>query len=338
MARRSDPQRLSYPQVYLWWMVLFLILVGFLLAILYREILDAFWANPGLNGLIVFVGVAGIGYTFHQVLRLYREISWVNRFRVGRAEEEPGRRPRLLAPMATLLRDGVDETVLSAVTMRSLLDTVATRLDEARDISRYTTGLLVFLGLLGTFWGLLQTIGSVGDTIQSLEAGSGDAGVMFEDLKAGLEAPLAGMGTAFSSSLFGLTASLIVGFLDLQAGRAQNRFYTELEDWLSTLTDVVEDGGEVQRGAAAPSPELKASIDRLVVALENSQEARGGRSGSQAMAALAEGIQGLVKHLRSEQKLMREWADNQAQQNERIEMLLIRLNDALEQDDGTSRS
>ncbi len=329
MARRTDPTRLSYPQVFLWWMVLFLILVGFLLAILYREIASAFWANPGLNGLIAVVGIAGAGYTFHMVLRLFREVRWVNRFRLGRAEEGAGPRPRLLAPMATLLRDGVDETVLSASTMRSLLDTVATRLDEARDISRYTTGLLVFLGLLGTFWGLLQTIGSVGQTIQSLDPG-GDVGVMFEELKTGLEAPLAGMGTAFSSSLFGLTASLIVGFLDLQAGRAQNRFYTELEDWLSTLTDVVEDG--VEGAAGAYGAELKEAIDRLVAALEAGEGGRG-RSGSQAMAQLAEGIQGLVKHLRAEQKLMREWADNQAQQNERIEMLLIRLSDALEQDD-----
>jgi len=332
MARRSDPTRLTYPQVYLWWMVLFLILVGFLLAILYREVASAFWANPGLNGLIIGVAVAGAAYIFHMVLRLFGEVRWVNRFRHGRTDEDGGKRPQLLAPMATLLRDGVDETVLSAITMRSLLDTVATRLDEARDISRYAAGLLVFLGLLGTFWGLLQTIGSVSQTIQSLDAGGGDVGVMFEELKSGLEAPLSGMGTAFSSSLFGLTASLIVGFLDLQAGRAQNRFYTELEDWLSTLTDVVDDTGEGY-GSAVPA-ELQASMDRLVAALEASAD--GGsrsRAGSQAMAQLAEGIQGLVKHLRSEQKLMREWADNQAQQNERIEMLLIRLTDALEQDD-----
>ena len=337
MARVRDPHQLTYPQVYLWWMVLFLILVGFLLAILYREIASAFAANPGLNGLIVLVGLAGAGHAFHQVIRLWREVSWVNRFRHGRADETPGKRPRLLAPMATLLRDGVDETVLSPVTMRSLLDTVGIRLDEARDITRYTTGLLVFLGLLGTFWGLLQTIGAVGETIRSLDAGGADVGVMFEDLKAGLEAPLGGMGTAFSSSLFGLTASLIVGFLDLQAGRAQNRFYTELEDWLSTLTDVIDEMPEGPGGTAV-SPQLQASIERLVAALESSQETGRSRSGAQAMAALAEGIQGLVKHLRSEQKLMREWADNQAQQNERIEMLLIRLSDVLEQDDGPGKA
>lgn len=330
MARKKDPHRLTFPQAHLWWMIIFLALVGFVLIILSREILAAFDANPFLNGLIVFVGGVGIVYAFHQVLRLYREIAWVNRYRLGQTDEAGARRPVLLAPLATVLRDTVDETVLTPVTMRSLLDTVGARLDEARDISRYVTGLLVFLGLLGTFWGLLQTIGSVGATIQSLDAGGGDAGVLFEDLKAGLQAPLSGMGTAFSSSLFGLTGSLIVGFLDLQAGRAQNRFYTELENWLSTLTDVFEEQ-DITSGEVADS--LKATIVKLTQSIERSDAASQSRAATRALSSLAEGIQGLVKHLREEQALMREFAQNQAAQNERIEQLLARLNDALEADD-----
>ncbi len=171
--------------------------------------------------------------------------------------------------MATLLRDGVDETVMSAVTMRAMLDTIGTRLDEKRDILRYIIGLLVFLGLLGTFYGLLQTVGSVGATIQSLDMSSGDSSLVFQNLKSGLEAPLVGMGTAFSSSLFGLTGSLVVGFLDLQAGQAQNRFYTELEDWLSTLTDIVDD---LEASAMSQvALDLQHAVERLSQVLGSSQ-------------------------------------------------------------------
>ena len=234
--------------------------------------------------------------------------------------------------MATLLRDGVDETIMSAVTMRSILDTIGTRLDEQRDILRYLIGLLVFLGLLGTFYGLLQTISSVGATIQSLNVGSGDSAVIFQDLKSGLEAPLVGMGTAFSSSLFGLTGSLIVGFLDLQAGQAQNRFYTELEDWLSTLTDIIDDL-EVADAAQA-TVELQRSVEKLATLMaESGARGVGERQTAKAMANLAEGIQAIVKNMRREQKVLIDWAEAQGAQNDRIEELLIRLNNALEQDE-----
>ncbi|MEM6762785.1 MAG: flagellar motor protein MotA [Pseudomonadota bacterium] len=333
MARR-DPYRLSYPQMYLWRMILFVILIGFLIFIQIATISEAFMANPILNGLIIAVGIVGVLLAVLQVTRLFREINWVNRFRTGAAGSR--RQPVLLAPMATLLRDGVDETVMSAVTMRSILDTIGTRLDEQRDILRYLIGLLVFLGLLGTFYGLLQTISSVGDTINSLDVGSGDSAVIFQDLKAGLEAPLSGMGTAFSSSLFGLTGSLIVGFLDLQAGQAQNRFYTELEDWLSTLTDIVDDL-EVA-GAAEATVMLQQSVDRLAALIEQNSGAGGGgaagtRQAAKAMGNLAEGVQAVVKNMRREQKVLIEWAEAQGAQNDRIEELLIRLNNALEQDE-----
>ncbi len=242
-----DPHRLSSPQVFLLSMLVFLAIVGFIAAILYRQISAAFVTNPGLNGLIIGVLVVGILLAFIQVVRLFREIRWVNSFRAGSEETEPV----LLAPMKALLSRS-SSMALSTLSMRTILNSIATRLDETRDVSRYLVGLLVFLGLLGTFWGLLQTIGSIGDTIRALDPGSGDANDILESLKSGLSAPLEGMGTAFSSSLFGLSGSLVLGFLDLQAGRAQTRFYTELENWLSSVTDLSSDIPVVDTGKAAP--------------------------------------------------------------------------------------
>ncbi len=180
----------------------------------------------------------GIVLGFRQVLRLFPEIRWVNTFRVAEPGVEVERPPVLLAPMATLLGDRIGRMAISTQTMRSILDSIQMRLDEDRDMSRYLVSLLIFLGLLGTFWGLLQTVSAVASTIQNLDVSSGNTGVIFEDLKAGLTEPLSGMGTAFSSSLFGLAGSLVLGFLDLQAGQAQNMFYNDLEDWLSTVTDL----------------------------------------------------------------------------------------------------
>jgi hypothetical protein len=196
------------------------------------------------------------------------------------------------------------------------LDSIATRLDEARDISRYMTGLLVFLGLLGTFWGLIETVGSVGKVIDGLKVG-GDAGALFDTLKEGLAAPLGGMGISFSSSLFGLAGSLILGFLDLQSSQAQNRFYTDLEDWLAST--VREYSGE---STTAPAGDLQNAIERLRTTLE---EGGSNRSTTAAMANLAEAIQGLVAHMRTEQQMIREWADGQGEQNREIKKLLDRI-------------
>src|SRR5205085_8031803 len=221
--------------------------------VLYRQIGVAFMANPGLNALIIGVLLIGIALAFRQVIRLYPEVNWVNSFRLadpGLALERP---PVLLAPMAAILGDRIGRMALSAPTMRGILDSIAARLDEARDLSRYMTGLLIFLGLLGTFWGLIETVGSVGKVIENLRVG-GDAGAIFDSLKEGLAAPLRGMGISFSSSLFGLAGSLVLGFLDLQTSQAQNRFYTDLEDWLSTT---VRDLGGLEREvpvAAAGAP------------------------------------------------------------------------------------
>ncbi|MEM1047558.1 MAG: flagellar motor protein MotA [Pseudomonadota bacterium] len=334
MANDLDPYKLSSPRAYLVRMVIFLAIVVLVLLPLYGQIVVAFQSNPLLNGLILFTALVGILLAIRQVIRLFPEVAWVNGLRIGEPGLEVRRPPVLLAPMASLIGDRIGETAISTQTMRSLLESIGTRLDEARDILRYLTGLLVFLGLLGTFWGLLQTVSSVGQTIQSLDVGSGDANVIFEDLKAGLEAPLTGMGTAFSSSLFGLAGSLVLGFLDLQAGQAQSRFYVDLEDWLSTVTDLSPD--ELEAGTVdhlGSSEDLREAINRLARSV---QEGRGGetngRAATHAMANLAEGIQGLVQHVRSEQKMMREWAEAQTKQQARMNTLLERLSGAVEND------
>ncbi|HMB48548.1 MAG TPA: MotA/TolQ/ExbB proton channel family protein, partial [Afifellaceae bacterium] len=261
MARDFDPYKLSSPRIFLLRMLIFLVIAGFVPLILYRQLFTAFMGNPLLNGLIVLVLLVGVVLAFRSVGILIPEVRWVNSFRRQEMDlDQP--MPRLLAPMAALLHDRADTMALSTSTWRSLLDSIATRLDENREILRYLTGLLVFLGLLGTFWGLLTTISAVGDTIQSLDVDATDSNVIFEDLKTGLEAPLAGMSIAFSSSLFGLAGSLVLGFLDLQAGQSQNRFYTELEDWLSTITDL-EDFDFEDEETGNTVQEIRSSVERL---------------------------------------------------------------------------
>jgi hypothetical protein len=226
----------------------------------------------------------------------------------------------LLAPMAVILGDRMGRMAMSSQMMRGILDSIATRLDEARDMSRYMTGLLVFLGLLGTFWGLIETVGSVGTVINTLKPG-GDAAAIFESLKEGLAAPLSGMGISFSSSLFGLAGSLVLGFLDLQTSQAQNRFYTDLEDWLSTtVRDLgVDRDAPVAAPVAAGGADLRGAIERLREAIS---EGGSSRATTTAMANLAEAIQGLVHHMRTEQQMIRDWVDSQAQQHRDIRRLL----------------
>ncbi|MDP3899401.1 MAG: MotA/TolQ/ExbB proton channel family protein [Mesorhizobium sp.] len=324
-AAEYDPQKLSSPQIFLLSMLVFLAIVGFIAAILYRQISSAFVTNPGLNGLILGVLAVGFLLAFLQVVRLFREVRWVNSFRAGSETTEPV----LLAPMKALL-GRASTMALSTNSMRSILDSIATRLDESRDISRYLIGLLVFLGLLGTFWGLLGTIGSIGTTIQSLDPGSGDANDVLNALKSGLAAPLAGMGTAFSSSLFGLAGSLVLGFLDLQAGRAQTRFYTELENWLSSVTDLGSDlVVPADPSKAGSTDELRALTERLRVI----QDTGGSNQRvATAMASLAEGISGLVKNMRSEQQIMRDWVEAQSDEQKRLRDTLDKIADALNKD------
>src|SRR5512147_1102724 len=315
MAKELDRLKLSSPRIFLFRMLVFVILVGLVAFVLHKQIEVAFMANPGLNALILGVEVIGIILSFRQVLRLYPEIAWVNDFRLADPGLAVDRPPVLLAPMATILGSRVGRMAMSSQLMRGILDSIATRLDEARDISRYMTGLLVFLGLLGTFWGLIETVGSVGKVIDGLKVG-GDAGSLFDTLKEGLAAPLGGMGISFSSSLFGLAGSLILGFLDLQSSQAQNRFYTDLEDWLASTVREYGDGGSGLGG------ELQHAMERIRAVVE---ESGGSRNITAAMANLAEAIQGLVAHMRTEQQMIREWADGQGEQNREIKKLLERI-------------
>jgi hypothetical protein len=307
MASELSHTKLSSPRIFLIRMLVFLILCALIAFVLQRQILNAFLANPWLNGLIIGVLLIGIILSFHHVIRLFPEVSWVNGYRSADPKLAAAREPKLLAPMAAMLgSERTERVAISAQTMRAFLDSLATRLDEARDISRYLTGLLVFLGLLGTFWGLIETVGSVGSIINGLKIG-GDADSVFDALKEGLAAPLGGMGISFSSSLFGLAGSLVLGFLDLQTSQAQNRFYTNLEDWLATT---VQDVGPGSGGTTLPA-DLVDAFERL----RRTADGGSSQATTAAMANLAEAIQGLVQHMRSEQQMIREWADEQSKLN-----------------------
>jgi len=250
--------------------------------------------------------------------------------------------------MATLFRDRPHRTVLSPLTMRSLLDSLASRLDEARDMSRYLVSLLIFLGLLGTFWGLLETVSSVGDAIRALDVTSAQSATVFEELKTGLQAPLSGMGLAFSSSLFGLAGSLILGFLDLQASQAQNRFYNDLEDWLSTITDLqAGDGGAVSMPShlRVDMAGLQKGIERINQTLDEALTTEQpvtstglpvmSTQDGESMEKLADAVASLVQQMREEQKIVRQWA--QAQQVQQNEMQKLILRTAKQPSTSTSR-
>jgi len=330
MATKTYRVTLTRPQVFLWRMALFLILAVLLAIILdgqTAQLRRSFMANPGLNGLILAVLFVGIVYAFRQVLMLYPEINWVNNFRIadpGIAVDKP---PVLLAPMATMLRDRTGHLSLATGSMRSLLDSVASRLEEARETTRYLVGLLIFLGLLGTFWGLLHTVSTVGATIGALDTSGSEDVMLFDQLKEGLAGPLKGMGIAFSSSLFGLAGSLILGFLDLQAGHAQSRFYNELEDWLSGITELQL----ADEGAAGLPPQLRFALldmQRSLSDLNEKVELRmlNDNTGD-AVKDLAQGVDKLIRQMRAEQKVVREWADEQAQQQHELATVLRQITD-----------
>jgi hypothetical protein len=319
MASPLEQNKLASPRIFLVRMLVFLILCALIGFVLQRQILNAFMANPWLNGLIVGVLLIGVVLSFHRVIRLFPEVAWVNGFRRADPGLAVSREPVLLAPMATILSgERVGRVAITSQTMRAFLDSLAMRLDEARDISRYLTGLLVFLGLLGTFWGLIETVGSVGGIINGLKVG-GDADQVFDALKEGLAAPLGGMGISFSSSLFGLAGSLILGFLDLQTSQAQNRFYTNLEDWLATTVD---DLPAIAPAGGTSAPALSDALERLRNSIT---ESTSGKATTAAMANLAEAIQGLVQHMRAEQQMIRDWADAQAKLNNDIRRFMEML-------------
>ena len=311
------------PQYPLIFMLLFLILVGFVVASLFQQIQSAFNGNPFLNAVIIAVLAIGVINAFRGVLQLYPEIRWVTGLRIADPGLAVSRQPTLLAPMANMLRDRRGVLSLTPSSMRSIIDSVGSRLDERRDTARYLVNLLIFLGLLGTFFGLLQTLQSVGKTINALDVGSGDSLNVFAELKAGLQAPLSGMGTAFSASLFGLSGSLILGFLDLQTSQAQNRFYNEFEEWLSGVTELTP-----AAAVEAASPQLNSAlveIRRSIGALDQKVAAPASPGQAEAVRELADGIEKLVKQMRAEQQVVRQWVDEQSQQQHELTAVLREL-------------
>ncbi len=343
MVRKRSPdlssapvaRSLTPPGVFLVRMLIFLTLVAFLVAILHEQLWIAFMNNPGLNALIVSVLVLGILYSFRQVIRIYPEIRWVNAFRIS----EPGlvisHQPVLLAPMATMLRDRRGTLSLSTASMRSIMDSIGSRLDEARDTGRYIIGLLVFLGLLGTFWGLLSTLHSVGLAINTLDT-KGETVAVFDELKQNLSRPLQGMGTAFSSSLLGLAGSLVIGFLELQASHAQNRFYNELEEWLSGITELTPGSSSATDNASRQLTTAVYEMQRSVEDLSARLDAVGGYApapdqggGEEPVRDLARGVNQLVTQMRNEQKVVREWVDEQAAHQSEVAGMLKDLADKI---------
>lgn len=316
---------MTRPQGFLMRMSLFVVAVIGAAAFLAEQLERSFMANPGLNGLILGVLLLGIVYVFRQVLVLGPEVEWAERFRHRDSGVTVHRPPTLLAPMATMLGDQPSHRWLSTLSMRSLLDGIASRLDESREMARYLIGLLIFLGLLGTFWGLLQTVTAVGDTIRDLTVEVDDPAGLFGSLKAGLEAPLAGMGTAFSSSLFGLAGSLVLGFLELQAGQAQNRFYNELEEWLSSITRL-SSGIGVGDGEQSVPAYVSALLEQTAESLDTLQRtiarsANDSASANSTLLSLSDRLAGLTDQMKSEQGLMVRLAQSQMEMQPVLERL-----------------
>ena len=320
------------PGRYLSRMLIFVVAVAALVAALFPALVHAFMANVALNASIVAVLVVGILYIFRQVLQLQPEARWLDTYRRNQPGLSVQRAPRQLAPLAAALGDRPGgRLTLSAIAARSLLDSIRARLDEGRDISRYMIGLLVFLGLLGTFWGLLETVSSIAGVIAGLGTVGGDINAFFNELKSGLQAPLGGMGTAFSSSMLGLAGSLVLGFLDLQASQAQNRFYNELEEWLAGMTKVgagtaIGDFGEAPTSVPAF---LQALIEKTADSMDNLQRtvARGEdarRGANTQLMQLTEKLSVLTDQMKAEQQLMLRLAESQME----LKPVLARLADA----------
>ena len=328
---------MTSPQRFLTRMIVFLVLTGAIAGAVYEQLMRAFLTNPPLNGLILAVLLFGIVYCLRRVLVLKPEIRWIEAFRSARPGLSMEDAPRLLSPLAQALgeQERRGRSALGATNVRYLLDSIQHRLEESRDISRYLTGLLIFLGLLGTFWGLLDTIGSVGTVISELSVGEGDLTQSFDELKRGLAQPLGGMGIAFSSSLFGLAGSLIVGFLDLQANQAQSTFYDELEEWLATMTRF--GGGTVGVEGDLPVPAyIQALLEQTADNLDNLQRlvarAEQGRAEAHgAQIALNERLAALGDQLAAQYELLARMASSQ----EELRPLIGRLGQGGGMDDAT---
>nr|WP_301271988.1 flagellar motor protein MotA [Gluconobacter oxydans] len=298
-------------------MAVFLVAVGLLAATMGTTLLHAFNANPKLDAIILGVLLLGILWNLHVVQRLMPEVQWVELLRQPRAGLAAPKAPRLLAPMASMLaaRNRTDRLTLSTQTTQAMLDSLSSRLDESREISRYMTQLLIFLGLLGTFYGLLLTVSSIASVIGGMSAGGGDMDVMFNQLKTGLAGPLAGMSTAFSGSMFGLAGALVLGFLDLTAGQAQTRFFNELEEWLAGVTRVSgstsidSDGAPVPAYVQALLEQTAENLETLQNAVSRSEENRVREL--HMLDSLQERLRGMTDLLAANQTLMTRTAETQ---------------------------
>ncbi|MGH7000815.1 MAG: flagellar motor protein MotA [Stellaceae bacterium] len=304
---------MSHPSRYLTRMAIFVIVIALIAGALSPALYPYFMGNPVVNGVIVGILIAGVIYIFHQVVQLSGNARWLARASRGQPTGKPS---RLLGSLARLIGEGRGRLALSATTLRTLLDSIGSRLDETRETSRYLIGLLIFLGLLGTFYGLLETVQSVKGVIGGLSAGGADPVRAFADLKARLETPLGGMSTAFSASLFGLAGSLVLGFLDLQAGLAQNRFFNELEEWLTAQTRLDVAPAAFAAGEGSAPAYIQALLEQTADTLDNLQRvlSRGEESRISANANivnLTERLAGLTDQMRAEQSLMLKFAEQQ---------------------------
>ncbi len=265
----AEPQ-FSQPVRQVLMMLIVLGLTGFGGFLALPRVLPVFEANPYLNGFIAFVFVLGVLACFWQVWQLIQSVRWIEHFAQERERGFQSKAPLLLAPLATLLRSRGKRMQINTASTRSILDSVATRIDEAREITRYIVNLLIFLGLLGTFYGLATTVPALVDTIRGLAPEDGESGVeVFARLMNGLDSQLSGMGVAFASSLLGLAGSLVVGLLELFAGHGQNRFYRELEEWLSSITKLGFSSGDGD--GAGDMGTAGVTLDQMVEQMEAMQ-------------------------------------------------------------------
>jgi hypothetical protein len=321
---------MARPYRYLVRMLLFVAAVSGVIAFLHAQLIEAFLNAPVLNGIIVFVLLLGVAENFRQVIILNPEVTWIRGFQSDtHVPRSTVRRLRLLVPMVAMIGERRGGRLqLSASATRTLLDGISSRLEESRDLSRYLIGLLIFLGLLGTFWGLLETVSAVSGVITSL-SGSTDASTLFNDLQAGLKAPLGGMGTAFGTSLFGLAGSLVIGFLDLQSGQAQNRFFNDLEEWLSGLTRLGS-GGPVGDGDQSVPAYIQALLEQTADNLENfqrtvQQSEQGRQSANAALVTLGERLSQLTEQMRAQQQMITRITDTQSSVGPSLERLVDTL-------------
>lgn len=306
---------MSRPMPQLLWMAVGLVAAAGVVFLLWDRITVSFLHNPALNGGILVVLLVGTVFAFYQVARLTTDINWIENFQRG---GNPGSfdQPRLLAPLAAMMRDKQHHRLsLSATSLRSVLDGIQARLDEHREISRYLITLLILLGLLGTFWGLLGTINAVAAAIHGLDLTGSDPAALFDDLKDSLQGPLDGMGTAFSASLFGLSGSLLLGYLDLQAGQAHNRFFGEVEDWLSGQTRLTSGGAMIEGDQPVPAY-IQALLEQTAESLDNLQRTIS-RTESDRLAAsnnfkvLADHMIALTDQLRAQQQVVQRLMETQ---------------------------